>query len=78
MRAILFPKPLGFKFYKDSIKFILILCMLAACGMVYSIYCYIQKNVRKLTYIYLTSLQDIFLNNFLPILYIDVGVFLSC
>lgn len=44
VRAILFPKPLGFKFYKDSIKFILLLCVLAACGMVYSIYSYVKKH----------------------------------
>lgn len=44
VRAILFPKPLGFKFYKDSIKFILLLCILAGCGMIYSIYIYIRKH----------------------------------
>lgn len=36
VRSILFPKPLNIKFYWDSIKFILILSLLAACGFVYT------------------------------------------
>ncbi|CAI9735449.1 cation-transporting ATPase 13A3-like isoform X2 [Octopus vulgaris] len=38
IRAILFPKPLGFKFYNDALKFLLFLCIVAICGMGYSTY----------------------------------------
>lgn len=37
VRSILFPKPLNIKFYWDSIKFILLLSILAGCGFVYTI-----------------------------------------
>ncbi|XP_067873491.1 cation-transporting ATPase 13A2 isoform X2 [Heterodontus francisci] len=35
--SILYPKPLGFKFYKDAVKFIIFLAMLALLGDIYSI-----------------------------------------
>uniref|UniRef100_UPI00398F33FC polyamine-transporting ATPase 13A2 isoform X2 n=1 Tax=Pristiophorus japonicus TaxID=55135 RepID=UPI00398F33FC len=35
--SILYPKPLGFKFYKDAIKFIIFLAILAMIGDIYSI-----------------------------------------
>ncbi|GAB1609336.1 cation-transporting ATPase 13A3-like isoform X2 [Argonauta hians] len=38
IRAILYPKPLGFKFYNDALKFVLFLCVVAICGMAYSTY----------------------------------------
>jgi magnesium-transporting ATPase (P-type) len=34
VRSILFPKPIGFKFYKDSLKFVLFLFFVALLGMV--------------------------------------------
>lgn len=37
VRSILFPKPVGFKFYKDSMKFIGMLGVLALTGIIYSI-----------------------------------------
>lgn len=37
VRSILFPKPLGFKFYQDSLKFIGVLFMIALVGMSYGI-----------------------------------------
>ena len=37
VRSILFPKPIGFKFYRDAMKFILFLCCIATLGMIYSI-----------------------------------------
>ena len=46
MRSILFPKPMGFKFYQDAIKFICVLALVAALGMCYSIYILISKGVR--------------------------------
>ncbi|GIY71371.1 probable cation-transporting ATPase 13A3, partial [Caerostris extrusa] len=44
IRSILFPKPLGFKFYKDSLKFVVLLFSISAFGMGYSIYCYIDRD----------------------------------
>ncbi|XP_041061868.1 cation-transporting ATPase 13A2 isoform X2 [Carcharodon carcharias] len=35
--SILYPKPLGFKFYKDAVKFIIFLAVLALIGDIYSI-----------------------------------------
>ena len=46
MTAILYPKPLDFKFYQDSIKFILFLAVMASLGMTYSLIMYIRNNVR--------------------------------
>ncbi|XP_067658890.1 polyamine-transporting ATPase 13A3-like isoform X3 [Haliotis asinina] len=37
VRAILYPKPLGFKFYQDAMRFILFLAVVASLGMTYSI-----------------------------------------
>ncbi len=37
VRSILFPKPMGFKFYQDSLKFIFFLFIVALCGMTYGI-----------------------------------------
>ncbi|XP_047486397.1 polyamine-transporting ATPase 13A3-like isoform X3 [Penaeus chinensis] len=41
VRSILYPRPLDFKFYKDSMKFILFMFGIASVGMSYSIYIYI-------------------------------------
>ncbi|ESO89930.1 hypothetical protein LOTGIDRAFT_218380 [Lottia gigantea] len=45
VRAILFPKPLGFKFYQDAMRFILFLAVVASCGMVYSLVMLIRDGV---------------------------------
>ena len=45
VRSILFPKPMDFKFYQDSYKFISVLTALAALGMAYSIYMLIREGV---------------------------------
>ncbi|KAK6177645.1 hypothetical protein SNE40_015705 [Patella caerulea] len=45
VRAILFPKPLGFRFYQDAMRFILFLLVVASCGMVYSLVNYIREGV---------------------------------
>lgn len=37
VRSILYPKPLNIKFYWDSLKFILLLSILAGVGFVYTI-----------------------------------------
>ena len=45
MCAILYPKPLDFKFYQDSVKFILFLAFMASLGMIYSLVMYIRNGV---------------------------------
>ena len=49
IRSILFPKPMDFKFYRDSIRFICVLFLCAALGMTYCLYLYISRgeSVRK-------------------------------
>ena len=43
--AILYPKPLDFKFYQDSVKFILFLAFMASLGMIYSLVMYVRNGV---------------------------------
>ena len=38
IRSIMFPKPMDFKFYRDSMRFIGLLFVVAACGMAYCVY----------------------------------------
>ena len=45
IRSILFPKPMGFKFYQDSMKFMGFMFLLSLCGMIYTIYMYISRGV---------------------------------
>jgi len=45
IRSILFPKPMGFKFYKDSMKFICCMFFLALIGMIYGVVILYTKNV---------------------------------
>ncbi|PIK40155.1 putative cation-transporting ATPase 13A3 [Apostichopus japonicus] len=45
VRSILFPKPVGFKFYRDSMKFIGLLVILALAGIAYSIVTLIHVKV---------------------------------
>uniref|UniRef100_A0ACB8EEJ0 Uncharacterized protein n=1 Tax=Sphaerodactylus townsendi TaxID=933632 RepID=A0ACB8EEJ0_9SAUR len=43
--SILYPKPVNFKFYKDAVKFVLFLAVLAALGTAYSIFILIRNQV---------------------------------
>lgn len=43
LRSILFPKPIGFQFFKDAMRFICVLGFFALIGLVYSIYI-LKKN----------------------------------
>uniref|UniRef100_A0A7M4FHJ4 ATPase cation transporting 13A2 n=1 Tax=Crocodylus porosus TaxID=8502 RepID=A0A7M4FHJ4_CROPO len=43
--SILYPKPLSFKFYKDAMKFVLFLAVLALIGTIYSILILIKNKV---------------------------------
>jgi predicted P-type ATPase len=44
VKSILFPKPMGFKFYTDSLKFIAFLFFVAFIGMCYAIYVYVTRG----------------------------------
>jgi len=44
IRSILFPRPMDFKFYRDSVRFILVLFSIAAIGMVYCVYLYVARG----------------------------------
>jgi hypothetical protein len=37
VRAILFPKPLDFRFYQDTMKFVLFLSALAGVGFIFTV-----------------------------------------
>lgn len=54
IRQIMFPPPLKFKFYEDSIKYIMFLAFLAFFGLLYTLYCTIIK--------YNKPWLDVFLN----------------
>ncbi|KAJ6656844.1 hypothetical protein lerEdw1_003175 [Lerista edwardsae] len=43
--SILYPKPVNFKFYKDAMKFVLFLSVLAGVGTAYSIFILIRNQV---------------------------------
>ncbi|XP_043917761.1 polyamine-transporting ATPase 13A2 isoform X2 [Protopterus annectens] len=43
--SILYPKPIGFRFYKDAMKFVLFLAVLAAIGDIYSIAILVYNEV---------------------------------
>ncbi|XP_075629131.1 polyamine-transporting ATPase 13A2 isoform X1 [Balearica regulorum gibbericeps] len=43
--SILYPKPVSFKFYKDAVKFVLFLAVLAFVGTVYSIVILVKNQV---------------------------------
>ncbi|CAC5383952.1 ATP13A2 [Mytilus coruscus] len=45
VRGILYPKPLGFKFYQDAMKFVLFLSGIALMGMTYSVVILVRKGV---------------------------------
>uniref|UniRef100_A0A8V5H7L6 Polyamine-transporting ATPase 13A2 n=1 Tax=Melopsittacus undulatus TaxID=13146 RepID=A0A8V5H7L6_MELUD len=43
--SILYPKPVSFKFYKDAVKFVLFLAVLAFIGTLYSIFILVKNQV---------------------------------
>ncbi|CUM63638.1 uncharacterized protein PRCAT00001220001 [Priceomyces carsonii] len=47
IRSMLFPKPTGFKFYRDSFKYIGFMTLIAAMGFIYSTYNFIQLGISK-------------------------------
>lgn len=47
IRSMLFPKPVGFKFYEDSFKYIGFMTGIAFLGFIYSTYNFIQLGISK-------------------------------
>ncbi len=47
VRSMLFPKPMGFKFYRDSMRFILFLAALAGVGFMASAVQFVKLGVRN-------------------------------
>lgn len=45
MRSMLFPKPMGFKFYRDSIRFIVVLSGIAGLGFCASAVQFVKLGV---------------------------------
>lgn len=45
VKSILYPTPVGLTFYKDSLKFVVFLFIIAATGMVYCLYLYTERKV---------------------------------
>ena len=54
---MLFPKPIGFKFYRDSIRFIAVLSGIAGLGFCASAVQFVKLGVRPLMYIPVVSLN---------------------
>ena len=50
VRSMLFPKPMGFKFYRDSMRFIAFLAGLAGLGFLGSAYNFVKLGVSSLDY----------------------------
>ncbi|XP_038210252.1 probable cation-transporting ATPase 13A3 isoform X1 [Zerene cesonia] len=44
IKSILFPKQFDFQFYKDAVKFVIFMFCIAAVGMAYSIWLYVQRG----------------------------------
>ncbi|XP_052127712.1 polyamine-transporting ATPase 13A3 isoform X3 [Frankliniella occidentalis] len=49
LRSVMFPKPMGFRFYEDSLKFVTFLFFVAAFGMSYCVYLYVQREASSET-----------------------------
>ncbi|XP_077511904.1 polyamine-transporting ATPase 13A3-like isoform X2 [Amblyomma americanum] len=45
VRSILFAQPAPFRFYRDAIRFVLLLGIVASAGMVYTLYVYVHRKV---------------------------------
>ena len=45
VRSMLFPKPLGFKFYQDSFRYIAVMAIVAFCGFVASFINFVRLGV---------------------------------
>ncbi|GLV35836.1 anne boleyn [Carabus blaptoides fortunei] len=44
IKSILYPKPMGIQFYRDSMKMVAVLAVIATAGMVYCVYLYVDRH----------------------------------
>lgn len=51
VKSILFPRPIEFRFYEDSVKFVSMLFAVAALGMIYTIHLYSERGASLKTII---------------------------
>ncbi|XP_068137273.1 probable cation-transporting ATPase 13A4 isoform X2 [Hyperolius riggenbachi] len=49
VRSILYPKPMNFKLYRDAIRFLMCLIVVAIIGFIYSVIVYVVKGTGTLT-----------------------------
>ena len=47
VRSMLFPKPSGFKFYRDSFRYISVMALIAACGFTASVINFARLGVSN-------------------------------
>ncbi len=47
IRSMLFPKPIGFKFYRDSVRFIGVLAAIAGIGFCFSAVQFVRLGVSR-------------------------------
>ena len=59
IRSILNPKPTKFKFYRDSMRFVLLLALIGLIGVIYLAYQQIQSNTKYVT-IFITTVYFFF------------------
>lgn len=48
IRSIIFPKIFGFDFYRDAIKFVVVMFLISSVGVAYSLYLFISRGVSFL------------------------------
>lgn len=58
IKSILYPTPVGIQLYKDSLKFVFALFLIAASGTGYCLYLYLHRKVSK--HIFFTFNQNLF------------------
>ena len=51
IRAILFPKPIHFRFYNDLLKVTLLFLVIGLGGMIYTVYTWIRNGVGKIKHL---------------------------
>jgi cation-transporting ATPase 13A2 len=57
IRSMLFPKPIGFKFYRDSIRFIGVLAVIAGLGFCWSAVQFVRFGVSGSVFIIMSYIS---------------------
>lgn len=60
----MFPKDMDFEFYLDSIKFVIIMFIVATIGMLYCAYLYFMREVSFFSIYYVLSIRNIDNNSY--------------